>query len=272
MNRWTEEALRVTDELPLSLQARVWDTAALASRWRLDLGRAEELAQRALEANRRTGDEYEEAWSLRQLGVIADVQGNLDEAGDRFEQAAALFEKRGDRQEQYIVTNDLGVVALERGDYARARSLLEEALTQARAHNRETVVGVVLVDLGILALQERKYDESVPLFVESLGRALEYGLRPSIPISLRGLAAAASVRGELESAARMLGAAEAIEESSNWPGLEWYERDALAVAIAPVIEQIAEPEIAAAWAAGRAMSEAEVAEYALVKAGDWTSA
>jgi predicted ATPase/DNA-binding SARP family transcriptional activator/Tfp pilus assembly protein PilF len=271
MTRWTEEALHVTGELPLPLRARVWDSAALAYRWRLDLGRAEELARQALEANRLSGNEYEEAWSLRQLGVIADVQGNLDEARDRFEQAAALFEKRGDRHEQHIVTNDLGIVALERGDYTRARALLEQALAQARAHSRETIVGVVLVDLGILALQERKYDESVPLFVESLGRGLEYGLRPSIPISLRGLAAAAAVRGELESAARMLGAAEAIEESANWPGLERYERAALAVAIAPVIEQIADPEIAAAWAAGRSMSESEVAQYALVKANDWTS-
>jgi tetratricopeptide (TPR) repeat protein len=264
--------LRVADELPLQLQARVWDSVALACRWRLDLGRAEELEYRSLEANREIGDEYEEAWCLRQLGVIADVQGNLDEAGDRFEQAAALFEKLGNLQEQNIVTNDLGIVALERGDYALARSLLEEALAQERVHARETVVGVILVDLGILSLQERKYDESVPFFVESLNRALEYGLRPSIPISLRGLAAAAAVRGEHESSARMLGAAEAIEESANWPGLEWYERAALAEAIAPVIEQMAEPEITAAWAAGRAMSETEVAQYALVKAGDWATA
>jgi predicted ATPase/DNA-binding SARP family transcriptional activator len=264
--RWTEEAVRVADGLPLPLQARVWDSASIACRWRLDLESAREFAQRALEANRATGNEDDEAWSLRQLGVIADLQGDLDLADGLFQQAAALFGRLGVPQGLRVVTHDRGVVALERGDYAVARSLLEDALARARAYGTDSMVSVTLVDLGILALHERRYDESALLFVESLEGALEYGLRRSIPMSLRGIAAAAAVRGELEPAAVMLGAADAIEETAGWPGMEWYEREALAEAIAPVVKRTAEPEIAAAWAAGKAMTESEAAEYALATA------
>ena len=81
-------------------------------------------------------------------------------------------------------------------------------------------------------------------------------------VSLRGLAAATAARGDLESAARMLGAAETIEEQIG-EEMEPYERSAFAEALAPVVDRADEPEIAAAWAAGRAMSESEAAAYAL---------
>ena len=66
----------------------------------------------------------------------------------------------------------------------------------------------------------------------------------------------------LEPAARILGAAEAIDEQIEYT-MAPYERLALANAVASVVDRVDEPEIAAAWAAGRAMNEADAAAYAL---------
>jgi hypothetical protein len=60
----------------------------------------------------------------------------------------------------------------------------------------------------------------------------------------------------------MLGAAETIDEQIG-QAMEPYERAAYAEAVAPVVERANDPEIAAAWAAGRAMTESDAAAYAL---------
>jgi hypothetical protein len=73
------------------------------------------------------------------------------------------------------------------------------------------------------------------------------------------------VRGDHESAARLLGAANAIVEEIAWQ-IAPHERDAFDDATRPVLERIDEPAIAAALEAGRRMSEANAAEYALTTA------
>jgi hypothetical protein len=78
---------------------------------------------------------------------------------------------------------------------------------------------------------------------------------------LRGLATSAVVRGEFELAARLLGAAEAIDEKSGWPDMDAHERQAVAATTA--LSRSDAPEIAAAREAGRAMSDSEAAAYAL---------
>ena len=65
----------------------------------------------------------------------------------------------------------------------------------------------------------------------------------------------------------MLGAAEAIDEKSGWPEMDAHEL--LAVAATAGLNPSEVPEIAAAWAAGRAMSDAEAAAYALATAASW---
>jgi predicted ATPase/DNA-binding SARP family transcriptional activator len=262
--RWTDIAARLAPDLPLSLQARAWDSASIASRSRRDLPRAGELARRALDADRQNGDTYNEAWSLRQLGVITQLEGNLDEARSLYDQAARLFRELDEPQGLRVVAHDRGILAIESGDYAAARAMLEEALARAREHGSETSAAATLVDLGLLALHEHRYEESVPLFAESLEGALRYGGRRGIPMSLRGLATVAAFRGEFDSAARLLGAAESIEEGAGWPTtMDPYEQAAVAEGTTLVLGIAGEPELEAAWAAGRAMSESDAATYAL---------
>src|SRR4029079_19740526 len=108
--------------------------------------------------------------------------------------------------------DDQATWALELGDFARARSFYLESLKRARALESDATIGSSLLGLGLLALAEQRDDEEVPLFTESLVRFLRPGRRVDVPQSLRGLATAAFRRDDLATAARLLGAAEVMEE------------------------------------------------------------
>ena len=77
------------------------------------------------------------------------------------------------------------------------------------------------------------------------------------------------MRGDAETAARLLGAAEGTTERIG-EDVQPYAKRAYDESAALVRERLAEPAIAAAWAAGRAMSEADVVSFALATFGEQT--
>ena len=77
-----------------------------------------------------------------------------------------------------------------------------------------------------------------------------------------GIGCCLAAAGDLGAAARLFGAAEALYERLGEP-IEDYAIHAYAEGSAPVRERLGEVELAAAWAAGRALSEADAAAYAL---------
>jgi predicted ATPase/class 3 adenylate cyclase len=259
---WADEALRLATDLPLSLQARAYDVAAMFAFRQQDLRRASELERRALAAYRDSDDDRGEARSLRFLGVISASLKEFDEAERLYEQAGALFRRLDEPKYLDVVVHHQALLALQRGDLGRARTLLEESLERARNLGSDQTAGNVLSDLGILALEECRYEDSLTLFVESLKIAVEHGMRTIVAACLRGLAAATAVSGDLESAAHMLGATEALQEQIGAEP-DPYERDALAQALRPLTQRADEPEIATALAAGRKMSESDAVGYAL---------
>jgi hypothetical protein len=123
-------------------------------------------------------------------------------------------------------------------------------------------------DLGILSLYERRVDDAAPLFARAaLESAIRTGWRINVAYWLRGLAATAGARGDLEAAARLLGAAETIEEEIG-ERVQGYARRIYTKTAAQVLERLDQPQIAAAHAAGRAMSQADAVEYALTNVAE----
>ena len=230
--------------------------------WRQnDLERASEAGERALAAFRSANDVNGEAWALRELAAVAERRRDFERADSLYEQSAALFEEIGEERALLMVVGYRGTCALERGDYARAREFLEESLARARAFGSEQTVGDISINLGLVALHERRYEDSVPLFAQSLETSLEHGVRIDIPLLLRCLAATVAVRGDVGAAAQMLGAADVLQE--DFDEMHFEIDDAYVEAVGPVLERADEPDIAAAWAAGRGMSESEAVAFAL---------
>jgi hypothetical protein len=173
-----------------------------------------------------------------------------------------MFHELGDTRREFIMAHDRAIFALRLGDHGRARTLLDQALTRVREAGDELGLLNMLVDVGILELRERRFADAVKVFLECLERADGRGLRVHVAVSLRGLAAAAVADGDLEAGARLLGAADKREEETGWM-MEPYERDTFASDVAPVVARANEPEIAAALAAGRVMSDSEAVAFAV---------
>ena len=260
--RWFDEAVRLAAELTPLMQARAWLGAALFAARRQDAERADEFAHHALAAYREAGDLDGQAWSIRELGIAAALHGDLDAADAHYEAAAAIFATLGEPRGMQMIAHDQGLNAIAQANYERARLLLEQTLAQSRELGWEADVGSTLVDLGILAVYERRLDDAIPLFADGLVSSLREGLGPEVLIALRGLAALTAARGELASAARILGAAERLAEQADVE-LYPYEWVAYEDYLASVAERMSEPEVAGAWEAGRTMNEHEAAAYAL---------
>jgi hypothetical protein len=119
-----------------------------------------------------------------------------------------------------------------------------------------------------VALYERRPEEALHLFAESLELARQTGWHMSIAWNLGGLGCALATLEEPDVAARLLGAAEALHERLGQPLEPWAAR-VYADRSAPVRERLGEAELAAAWAAGRALSETDATAYALMTVADW---
>jgi len=162
-----------------------------------------------------------------------------------------------------VQTHNQGLSAIAAGDYVRARPLLERSLAEAERLGSDQHAGNALCDLGVLALHERHYEEAEQLFARALQSAVRTGWRINIVYALRGLAAATAwVRGDLEAAARMLGAADMIEEEIG-EDIQGYAATIFTETGARVLDRLDDPQIAAAYAAGRATSQPEAVAHAL---------
>jgi tetratricopeptide (TPR) repeat protein len=159
-------------------------------------------------------------------------------------------------------THNRGLIAITAGDLGTARALLERTLAEAERLGSDQAAGNALSDLGVVALYEGRYEDSVPMFSGALESALRTGWRINVAYALRGLAGVLAMRGEIGPAAQLLGAAAAIEEHTG-EAMQGYAVDAYTKAAAPVLDRLDEPDVAAAYAAGRAMTQADAAARAL---------
>src|SRR5262249_31987121 len=149
---------------------------------------------------------------LRHLGVIAGFRGDLEQAVSFTTQAESMYRRLGSERGLQVVADDQAIWALERGDFARARALFDEALERARTLESGSHTASAVYGLGLLALCERRDAEAVRLFADSLTVFLRSGRRVDVPQALYGLASAAARRDDFETAACLMGAAEAIGE------------------------------------------------------------
>ena len=261
--RWCNVGLALAPELPPALEARVWlHDAALG--WHVGESAS---ALRALALVRQVGDPHYEAACLHVASNAAIAAGNQADADSLAQEARRIYSELGDRGRAAEIDHNLGVLALDRGDWQRARAFLDQGLAGAREYGSDLSTGNSLGDLAVLALYEGREDDAVHLFVECLESAERTGHRINIAYCLWGLGGVAATGGHSETAARLFGAAEGVEERVGEP-IVAYARRAYDQRAAPVRERLAEPAIEAAWEAGREMSEPDAVSFALVTAAE----
>ncbi|MFN8488111.1 MAG: tetratricopeptide repeat protein [Caldilineaceae bacterium] len=231
-----------------------------------DYAAARSLHEESLTIKRALGDKQGIASSLNNLGNVALNQGDYAAARVLHEESLAMKREVGDKQGIATSLNNLGNVALSQRDYAAARALYEESLTLQKAIGNKRGAALALNNGGEVAYQEGDYRTARTLYKASLTIRWDVGDRQGIAECLAALAKATRMDQQLARATQLLAATENLLEGMGGC-LEPGERADYASTLAAVKTTLGEDEFATAWAAGRAMTLAQVVAYALAEPG-----
>lgn len=177
-----------------------------------DYERAAALCQESLALFREVGDKRGIAFALNLLGVMASDRGDYLTARTRFEESLGIRRELRERRGIAGSLTSLGLVAREQGDHASARAYYQESLAIQQELGDKRGIAGSLYNLGLVAWRQGDATRATALFAESLRMRKMQGNKPGVAACLEGLA---RVAGLPERAARLLGSAAALRESTG---------------------------------------------------------
>lgn len=204
--------------------ARAVNTLAAIQYLRRDYATAHDLFEAALERALDVGDDSLVGWTCMNLGVVANIRGDLREARTRYLEGIASFVRSGNKRDAALVYNNLGMVCADLAEWLEAEVCFDRGIEIARR----------LADVPLLAKMYANRAEPL-LRLGETGRALgslDEAERLAGPLDARGtLADAARFRGMVEVARRDYAAAERhlgrAASLARKGGLELEEAEAL---------------------------------------------
>ncbi len=260
--RWLDTALaRGTDASPFVLPKTI--AAAVYFAWRLgDHARATALGEQGLALCRRLGDQKHAASLLIWLGISALRQGNDDRARALYEESLHSSRALGDTWLTALALSQLGILASHLSDHEEASRLLTESLALMKALGDRYMIAYILSIQGGAARRQGDTEQAAARYVESLVLSRPFVEWWTSGRSLEGLAWVASVKGHLQKAARLFGAAEVVRETVG-DYITVLARPTHESCVASVRAGMGDAAFSAAWAEGRAMTLEQAIEYAL---------
>ena len=264
-----EESLALCRQVghPLSLAYALAYLGELYS-WQPNSRPAVPLLREAIELLRGLGPEgaWCQAAALKFLSEAVFFQDDFDQAEALLRESTALFRQLGERWGLSNTLTSHAAVVLRRGNLPAAAALFREALDMQREMDYPFGWVHIFSRLRHAAYSAGRGDKDPArvsaLMVESLALARGVGHRWGIAASLGQLAKAAEAQGLPERAARLLGAADAIRESSQTP-IPPYPFQAHENDVAAVRASLNPGAFVTAWADGRAMTLEAAIAYAL---------
>ncbi|MGI8553774.1 MAG: ATP-binding protein, partial [Dehalococcoidia bacterium] len=214
---------------------------------------AQALFEESLALWRRLGDHRVVAVTLNNVAIMASRRGDHRQARMLYEESLTLYRKLGDKRGMALTLNNLGNVLRRQGDDEQARELYGESLTLKRSLGDSQGVAVALQDLAALAVRHGDHRQAQALAAESLGQVGIEGDRRCISQNLHTLARVASALAQFERAARLMGAARAIQ-ASNTAALEPAERIQFEADRSVIQAKLSGTTFDKAWSEGAALS------------------
>jgi tetratricopeptide (TPR) repeat protein len=156
---------------------------------------------------------------------------------------------------------NIGWLAMQRGDYARARGVFQDYIEHSSL-KYPNGIAIAHGNLGVVALHEHQRDVADANFRRSLELAREPGIKHLIAESLHGMAAVASIDGDLERTARLWSAASVLKAAIAMPLTE-PEEFIIADYLEPARSGLSDDAFTRASGEGAAMTMDEAIVYAL---------
>ena len=254
--------LKSTSNASGSPRAKALYTAGYLAVWQGDYGAGRAFYEQSLTTWQKLADKQGIALVLGGLGLLASDQGDQARARACFEESLTLQQDVGDKGGVAICLLNLGVVARRQGDLAEARMRYLESLNILRELGDQATIATVLHNLGFVASLQGERASQRSYEVESLTIRQELGDKRGIADSLHAFSGIAMAYGRAKRAARLLGAADALREttgaalspaylSTHTPGVD------------RVRSKLGDEIFAEMLAQGRAMTLEQAIEYAL---------
>jgi predicted ATPase/class 3 adenylate cyclase len=174
------------------------------------------LGEAAVALARDRGDPWLLGIATGNLGGSLEQSGESAKARRLYAEAYRLSREAGDVSFTAIWAGNLGWSALRTGDAVEARAKLGEALALAEQVNEYRSIGATTVSLGWLELSERQLDLAATRFEAGALLARRQGRRALIAEALWGLAHLAAARNDPDQAARLAGAASAVDTTTGY--------------------------------------------------------
>jgi predicted ATPase len=259
--RWVTHALVASEGEESRRRAIALRVAAVLARMLGDLDAAQAYGVESLAMRRRLGDPEEIAHGLSLLASVAADREDYVSAQNLYEEAAALG-RGGDLQTRAMLSGSLADVAMRQRDYERALTLGEESLGLFRKLARDDGAAWALFTAALCLFRMDREDEAIAPARECLELAFAIVEVESIVWALLLLGAITTRRGDVHSAATIVGAAEALCASSGLT-LVGAEAELRETALEELQASLSPRIYEAALARGRKMSLENAVEYAL---------
>ncbi len=199
-------ALATAGAAPSAARGRVLNWASIFA---ITMGNAQAsstFGQEALEVWNSVGDPLGRAAALYNLAEAEEHHGHWDEAAELFDRAADIWRGEGQLHNLGRALMMRGGVAYSQGDLERAVTIEEEAAALFRHVGAPRWIGMTVCLLGTFAAGQQRFLEAARHYRESFRTLIESTDVVWLFKPLAGLAAVSVENGDVERAARLLGA------------------------------------------------------------------
>ena len=223
------------------------------------------LASR-LESYRQLGDRKSSAFSLHLLGQIAMKHANYALAQHYMQACLALRYELGIQPDIARSLLTLGHIMRLQGNDEQAGEYYRESLAIFEQVNLKWGIAHCLLNLGKIACAQKAYEEARSFYQKTLKIFEELGDRYSMACNLEAQASLAAEQMQIERAARLWGAAQALRKELNTPmppaDYSQFEAQVKNIWENLAVSAQSDAKFSAAWEAGGAMLLADLVAYA----------
>jgi predicted ATPase/DNA-binding SARP family transcriptional activator len=214
---WLEGALAKPETIDARSRAIGLRTLGEALDWIGQADKARGPLEESLALFRQLNDELGEASALTVLGRLLSEQGSQRQAAIKLlRESVAIYRDAGDKWNLARALNELAYSVFLTGDLERSKTGLEESAAIWTELGDHLATSIPLINLALVALASGDLARAARQYHEILELIGDYRLEFTEIHCVPGLACVAALRGDVHSAGRMWGIAEAAEKRLGW--------------------------------------------------------
>ncbi|MBZ0282644.1 MAG: helix-turn-helix domain-containing protein [Anaerolineae bacterium] len=236
--------------------------AAIMSYFAGDFPAIGPYAEKALASAKLVNSSRDIAMACTTLGMQNGGMGNFEAAIRYFEQGIDAVKYEDLPWETASLWNGLGEVERSQGHYEAALKYYSTALDLSDGMGNLWLSAHILDNIGHTAYSQGRYDMADAHIRRSMEASIALGDERGIAMCLEKLGGIAIARKQLELAARLLGAAEALRETKNTP-IEGMDAADYQQFVEQLHQQLAADVLEVVWNEGRSLPLSQIIDQAL---------